>query len=197
MSENCHPSTANAHHITAATVHVTTTTNFYQEKEKSEFQIHRLCIITDGGGQPSLVLGQGIFTFEGREIENIVLASVHMWIRRHHRKDIVELTLEHFPDFEIYHAMCLIAEYFGEEMPAKRRSSSERTAGDVYARELVDLVMKLDHDGQLPPILVSSRLLAVVPVGTMSDKDNIALGTRMNTLEKSIKVLNESIANFR
>ena len=35
-----------------------------------------------------------------------------------------------------------------------------------------------------------------MPVGTMSDKDNIALGTRMNTLEKSIKVLNESIAKI-
>ena len=126
-------------------------------------------------------------------IESLVLGTVHMWHSRHNKKEIVELVLQHFVADEVYKAIVELSEAAELGEPKRHNNSATRTAGEAYAPELYDMVDKLSKSGNLPKIVVPSIQLAQVPLATLRPNDEIAVGARLDSLEKSVKLLTETL----
>ena len=70
--------------------------------------------------------------------------------------------------------------------PGGHHTTMERTAVSLYAKELVELVWKLDKDKLIPKVVVSSHLLVKIHIGKsgLRPSDVVPLDSRMDSLEK-------------
>ena len=75
----------------------------------------------------------------------------------------------------------------------------ERTAASLYAKELVELVSKLDMEGKMPKIVVCSDQLARIPVGksSLATADVVPISSRMSDLENIVNKLSDSFEKFK
>ena len=78
-----------------------------------------------------------------------------------------------------------------------RRDSDHRSAAAAQAVDLLDQVGELDSQGKLPAIVVPSTQLAKVPVSTLLASDDVAVGARLESLEKSMKLLADSVTSMK
>jgi hypothetical protein len=68
----------------------------------------------------------------------------------------------------------------------------------LYAKELIDLVWKLDSEKALARVVVSSHLLSKIPVGKagLRPSDVVPISTRMDSPEKVVEKLSLSLVTF-
>ena len=87
---------------------------------------------------------------------------------------------------------------FGHPLPGGHQTTMERTAVSLYAKELTDLVWKLDKEKAMPKVVVSSHLLSKIPIGKagLRPSEVVPLGTRMDSLEKVVEKLSLSLVTF-
>ena len=87
-----------------------------------------------------------------------------------------------------------LIELVGMMVPGGHIDTAERSAGFLYARELVTLVEELDKENRMPRVVVSSDQLARIPFGKkgLSPSDAVPISSRMNDLEDTVKKLCES-----
>ena len=84
------------------------------------------------------------------------------------------------------------------DVPGGHHTTMERTAVSLYAKELVDMVWKLDKENVMPKVVVSSHLLVKIPVGKagLRPSDVVPISSRMDSLEKVVEKLSLSLISF-
>ena len=128
---------------------------------------------------------------------NLVLGTVHMWHLRGHRSNVVDLIVKHFTASELLEGRRVLCTAVGAAEPVARRDSDHRSAAAAQAVDLLDQVGELDSQGKLPVIVVPSTQLAKVPVSTLLASDDVAVGARLESLEKSMKLLADSVTSMK
>ena len=71
--------------------------------------------------------------------------------------------------------MCVLAEAVGHPKPGGHRDTAARSAGDLYAAELYDLMTVLVANNHLPKIVVGSMNLNLVPVASLTTRGRFRL----------------------
>ena len=130
---------------------------------------------------------------DAKQLESIVLATVHMWTLCQPKTIAVPMILRHFVATDVYDSMCELATSVGLERPAGHRNTVERSAGELYAGELYDMILGLTATNTLPKIVVSSLGLPMVPLATLTTRDEVSLSARLESLETGLKKLADSV----
>ena len=128
---------------------------------------------------------------------NLVIGTVHMWHLRGHRSNVVDLIVKHFTASELLEGRKVLCTAVGATEPVARRDSDHRSAAAAQAVDLLDQVGELDSQGKLPVIVVPSTQLAKVPVSTLLASDDVSVGARLESLEKSMKLLADSVTSMK
>ena len=76
------------------------------------------------------------------------------------KEDIVDLIQTSFPEREVFDALSELHSFMNMEAPGGHHTTMERTAVSLYAKELTDMVFKLDKEKVMPKVVVSSTLLS-------------------------------------
>ena len=131
-------------------------------------------------------------------IDNVVIETVHMHVLRGVKTDIIDLVQTSFAEHEVFDALSELHSFMNMDPPGGHHNTMERTAVSLYAKELTDMVFKLDKEKALPKVVVSSHMLSKIPVGKggLRPSDVIPLGTRLETLEKVVEKLSLSLGSF-
>ena len=161
----------------------------------SLFQIvHIYIIIVMSGGGPSPPDHRStIWNGDAKQLESIVLSTVHMWTLSKTKTEVVTLILRHFVAAEVYEAMCQLALSIEAEKPGSHRNTAERSAGELYAGELHDMMKDLTAKKTLPKVVVTSVALPMVPLATLISKDEVSISARLESLETGMRKLTESV----
>ena len=122
-----------------------------------------------------------------------------MHVKRDLASDAVDLIVTSFTEEDILAAKTELIELVGMMVPGGHIDTAERSAGFLYARELVTLVEELDKENRMPRVVVSSDQLARIPFGKkgLSPSDAVPISSRMNDLEDTVKKLCESFDKFK
>ena len=99
-----------------------------------------------------------------KQLESIVLATVHMWTLCQHKTLTVPMILRHFVAADVFNSMCELCVSIGADKPGGHRDTADRSAGELYAGELYDMIVTLAASKSLPKIVVSSLALPMVPM---------------------------------
>ena len=131
---------------------------------------------------------------DGNYLESLVLATVHSWTLSQPKIDAVNLILRHFVAGDVYSAMCELSVSIGvTDKPGTHRNTAERSAGELYAAELFDMITNLSASKTLPKIVVSSLALPMVPVSTLKTSDEVSVSSRLETMETGLKKLTDAV----
>jgi hypothetical protein len=130
---------------------------------------------------------------DAKQLESLLLATVHMWTLSESKTVVVPLVLRHFVAVDVYQAMCELAQSVGGDKPGGHRDTAERSAGELYAGELYDMIYSLANQTTLPKIVVSSLALPMVPLSTLRTSDDISISARLESLETGLKKLTDSV----
>ena len=128
---------------------------------------------------------------------SLVLGTVHMWHLRGHRSNAVDLIVRHFSAIELLEARKKLTSAVGADadLVVSRRDSDHRSAAEAHAIDLLDQFVELDRQKKLPVIVVPSTQLAKVPVSTLLTSDDVAVSARLENLEKSMKLLSDTVTS--
>ena len=91
-----------------------------------------------------------------------MLATVHMWTQKYDRKIVAGHMVRCFTEAEVYQAMWELCTSVGKEKPHGHRDTGERSAVELYAAELVDLLVNLVSAKKLPKIVIFRMCLSLV-----------------------------------
>ena len=86
---------------------------------------------------------------------------------RHNKDEIVGHIVRNFLAADVYQAMCELSTSAGKEKPPGHRDTSDRSAAELYASKICDMLVQFCNAKKLPKIVVSSISLAQVPVAVM------------------------------
>ena len=109
----------------------------------------------------------------------------------------MDLIVKHFTASELLEGRKVLCTAVGATEPVARRDSDHRSAAAAQAVDLLDQVGELDSQGKLPVIVVPSTQLAKVPVSTLLASDDVSVGARLESLEKSMKLLADSVTSMK
>ena len=111
-------------------------------------------------------------------LESTVLATIHMWTLKHNKEEIVGHVIRNFLGTDVYQAMCELKISVGQEKPPGHRDTAERTAAELYASEVCDMIVELSMAKKLPKIVVPSLCLSLVPVAVLKQvmRSTLVLG---------------------
>ena len=131
-------------------------------------------------------------------IDNVVIGTVHMHTLRGVKGDVIDLIQTSFTEEEVYDAFSELHVFMNYDPPGKHNTTMERTAVSLYAKELTDLVWKLDKEKAMPRVVVSSHMLVRIPIGKagLRPSDVVPLSSRMESLEKVVETLSLSLVTF-
>ena len=132
-------------------------------------------------------------------IDNVVLGTVHMHVKKGVMRDIADLVCSTFTAEEILTAKTQLITELSMAVQGGHVDTVERTAASLYAKELVELVSSLDKEGKMPKIVVCSDQLARIPIGkgSLATGDVVPLSSRMSDLENIVTKLSDSFEKFR
>ena len=125
-------------------------------------------------------------------IDNWLLATVNMWvcdISCREARRLIEDTLDFDQVFEAYVVMC---NAIGKKKPVKHKDKGDlKSALEKTAGELVEDMYNLEQGDEMvcPKFVVSSKNLKHVPMSAANNKDDIAVGSRLLSLEQEMKKL--------
>ena len=123
-----------------------------------------------------------------------MLATVHSCTLSQPKIDAVNLILRHFVAGDVYSTMCELYVSIGAaDKPGTHRNTAERSAGELYAAELFDMITNLSASKTLPKIVVSSLALPMVPVSTLKTSDEVSVNSRLETMETGLKKLTDAV----
>ena len=125
---------------------------------------------------------------DAKQLESIVLATIHSWVLCHHKPEIVTMIQRHFVASDVYEALCVLHESVGSDKPKHHRDTTGRFAGELFASEVYDMLYSLSAQKTLPKIVISSLLLPMVPLATLTTKDEVSIGSRLENLENGLKL---------
>ena len=125
-----------------------------------------------------------------------VLGTVHMWHLRGNRSKVVDLIVRHFSASELLDASKEICKAVQADVPVARRESGQRSAAEAQAIDLLEHIGELESQGKLPVIVVPSTVLAKVPFSTLLNSDDVAVSARLESLERCMKSLTESVTKI-
>ena len=125
-----------------------------------------------------------------------VLGTIHMWHLRGNRNKVVDLIVRHFSSCQLLEARKELCKAVKADDPVTRRDSVQRSAAEAYTLDLLDQLEELDSQGKLPFIVVPSNVLAKVPFSTLLSSDDVAVSARLESLEKCMKVLTETVTKI-
>ena len=74
------------------------------------------------------------------------------------------------------------------DKPKHHRDTTGRFAGELFASEVYDMLYSLSAQKTLPKIVISSLLLPMVPLATLTTKDEVSIGSRLENLENGLKL---------
>ena len=72
-----------------------------------------------------------------------MLATVHMWTLCHPKTLAVPMILSHFVAADVFDSMCELSLSVGADKPGGHRNTADRSAGELYAGELYDIIVTL------------------------------------------------------
>ena len=101
-----------------------------------------------------------------------------MWTLSQPKTVVVPWILRHFVASDVYDTMCELALSANLEKPGSHRNTAERSAGELYAGELYDMIVSLGATRALPKIVVSSLALPMVPLVSLCTKDEVSISAR-------------------
>ena len=130
---------------------------------------------------------------DGKYLDSLVLATIHSWTLHQPKVNAVNLVLRHFVAQDVYSAMCELSLSIGGDKPGSHRNTADRSAGELYAAELYDMITNLSAKKALPKIVVSSLALPSVPLATLTTSDEVGISARLDTLETGLKKLTEAV----
>ena len=128
---------------------------------------------------------------------SLVIGTVHMWHLKGNRSNVLDLIVKNFTATELFEARKELCIAVKAEVPAVRTDSENRSAAAAHAVDLLDQIGDLDSQGKLPVIVVPSSVLAKVPVSTLVASDEVAVSARLESLEKSMKLLADSMISIK
>ena len=86
---------------------------------------------------------------ECKQLESLLLSTVHMWTLSKTKVETVTMVLRHFVAGDVYDSMCELAVSIGAaEKPGGHRNTAERSAGELYAGELYDMFKDKEGSAQ-------------------------------------------------
>ena len=129
-------------------------------------------------------------------LESTVLATVHMWTLKHNKEEIVGHIIRNFLGTDVYQAMCELRTSFGQDKPSGHRNSAGRTAAELYASELCDMIVELSTAKKLPNIVMPSLCLSLVPVAVLKTNDEINISARLESMDIGMKKLTEAMVKI-
>ena len=130
-------------------------------------------------------------------LESLVLATVHMWTQKYDRKIVAGHMVRCFTEAEVYQAMWELCTSVGKEKPQQGHGDTgERSAVELYAAELVDLLVNLVSAKKLPKIVISSMCLSLVPTATLKTSDDLSVSARLEGLELGMKKVTEALGKL-
>ena len=88
--------------------------------------------------------------------------------------------------------MCT-GESVGSDKPKHHRDTTGGFVGELFASEVYDMLYSLSAQKTLPKIVISSLLLPMVPLATLTTKDEVSIGSRLENLENGLKKLADSV----
>ena len=130
---------------------------------------------------------------DSKQMESIVLSTVHMWTLCQPKTVAVPMIMRHFVASDVYDSMCELCLSVGNEKPGGHRNTGDRSAGELYAGELYDMIVTLAARKTLPKIVVSSFALTMVPLATLQTRDEVSLSARLESLETGLKKLTDCV----
>ena len=132
----------------------------------------------------------------GGYLESTVLATVHMWALKYNKDEMVGHILRNFLGTDVFQAMCELRVSIGEEKPSGHRNTADRSAAELYASEVCDMIVELSNAKKLPKIVVSSHCLSLVPVSLLKTSDEISLGARLESVETGMKKMTDAFGKM-
>ena len=129
-------------------------------------------------------------------LESTLLGTVHMWSLKYNKHELVGHIVRNFLADDIYQAMCVLSASVGGEKPTGHRNTADRTAGDLYASEVCEMLVSLSNAKKLPKIMVSSLSLTKVPAAVLTSGDEIGVGARLESLEMGMKKVTEALGKI-
>ena len=125
-------------------------------------------------------------------IDNWLLATVNMWVCDISCREARQLIEDNFDFEQVFEAYVVLCEVVGKKRPTKHKDKGDlKSALEKTAAELVEDIYNLEQGDELicPKFVVSSRSLKHVPMSASSNKDDIAVGARLLSLEQEMKKL--------
>ena len=92
----------------------------------------------------------------------------------------------HFVASDVYEALCVLAESFGSDKPKHHR--------DTPGSEVYDMLYSLSSNKTLPKIVLSSLSLPMVPLATLTTRDDVSISSRLESLESGLKKLTDCVS---
>ena len=133
----------------------------------------------------------------GDMVKDLVLGCVQSWLNRFGREDIIKMISDNFVDREIFAGLKCLCDVLGLDPPKNRFNTKKQIAVKVWAAELYDNMVNEDNLEKLTEIVVSSQELQRVPLALLSGANDVApVCTRMNTLEKKMEEIVDTVTRF-
>ena len=137
------------------------------------------------------------------QIKDRVLATTHMWVINFDKDETRRLVKKNFCFEQVFGALMklynpdAVGVHFCDKPVKHIDNGKPGRALDLSTDELVDIVWKLDKSDDCPDFVISSRELINVPVTSLSNKDVVPLGSRLDGLEKTVASLVKSIEDLK
>ena len=96
-------------------------------------------------------------------------------------------------DTDVYEGMVQLAQLCDLAQPHRHNNTSQRLAAELYAQELHDMLINLNHANKLPEFVVPASLLRYVPQEALAPSE-VTLAVRMDKLEKAVTELTNKVA---
>ena len=129
-------------------------------------------------------------------LESSVLATIHMWMLKHNKDEIVGHIVRNFLATDVHLAMCELNTSVGKEKPPGHRDTAGRSAAELYASELCDMMSELTSANKLPKIVVSSMCLGMVPVAVLKTSDEMSVNARLESMEVGMKKVTDALVKL-
>ena len=129
-------------------------------------------------------------------LESTVLATIHMWMLKHDKVQVVGQIVRNFLAPDLYQAMCELSSSVGQDKPPGHRDTAGSLASELYATELCDMIAELTSQSKLPKIVVSSFCLGYIPAPVPKTSDDMTVTARLESMEVGLKKVTEALSKL-
>ena len=128
-----------------------------------------------------------------RGVESLVLGVVSWWTGKFHRNEVLNLVTRHFQAQEVYEAGLKLARASNLGAPVRHNNTPSRSACEANAIDLVNTLLELDNQKQMPKIMIPSDQLEHVPLDALAVSAERSVSARLESLENCMKEVTKTM----